>query len=92
MTYDIKKIKEYTSQDIEIYNLLTSKEGEQLLDWLEKRYVIRKIDEFQQDGILTALITQRHIGKADVYFELKRHINLIKSFLEYESKRSSTNR
>ena len=75
--------KEYepSDEDKKIYSLLSSKEGELFMEWLRKRTIERQLGYGQSDGVQTAILTARELGRHDVYHELKRLIFRISSYV-----------
>lgn len=65
-----------------IGSLLESKEGKFLMDWLRKRTIERQIGHGVQDGVQTAILTARELGRNDIFHEINFLINKVKSYAD----------
>jgi len=68
-------------EEKQIYSILKTKEGELLMDWLEKKTIKKQLGQGVADGMQTALMTHRELGRRDVYFEFCSLINKIESYV-----------
>lgn len=70
-----------TPQEKQIYDLLSSKEGQEFMDWLRKKTIERQVGLGVQDGIQTALLTHREVGRCDIYHEITRLLFKVSSYV-----------
>jgi hypothetical protein len=71
------RYKKPSDEELKIYSFLTSEDGKVFLEWLRKRTVEKQIGQGVQDGIQTALLTARELGRQDIYHEINRLISKI---------------
>ena len=83
MIEEIQKLvtKKPSDQEMVIFNLLTSREGEEFLSWLKQRTIEKQIGLGVQDGVQTAILTARELGRSDIYHEVNRLIVKISSYV-----------
>lgn len=75
-----QKQLEPMDEEMKIYAQLTSAEGKVFIDWLRKRTIEKPIGLGVQDGIQTALLTARELGRSDIYHEITRLINKVSKY------------
>lgn len=78
------KGREPSPEELKIYSLLTSEEGKMLMDWLRARTIERQIGHGVQDGIQTAILTARELGRNDIYHELSKLLIKVSSYANRE--------
>lgn len=81
---DNLKNRKPSDEEKQIYTLLTSKDGKVLLDWLKNRTIEKQIVNPAQDGIQTALMNSRELGRTDIYHEIKRIMLKVSSYVNRE--------
>ena len=81
---DIVKGRKPSNDEMKIYSFLTSDEGKIFVDWLRKRTIEKQIGHGVQDGMQTALLTARELGRCDVYHEINRLILKVFSYVNRE--------
>jgi hypothetical protein len=72
---DIKEIfkrNEPTDEEKKIYSVLSTKEGQEVMSWIRKRTIEKQFGLGVQDGIQTAILTARELGRCDFYHELNK--------------------
>lgn len=75
-----QKQLEPKDEELKIYAHLTSSEGKFFMDWLRNRTIEKPIGLGVQDGIQTALLTARELGRSDIYHEITRLINKVSKY------------
>lgn len=65
-----------------IYTMLKSEEGKIFLDWLRKRTLEKQIGYGVEDGVQTAILTARELGRSDVYHELNHLLIKVKKYAD----------
>ena len=81
---DIIKGRKPSKDEMEIYSFLTSEQGDVFVNWLRKKTIEKQIGHGVQDGIQTALLTARELGRCDVYHEINRLILKVSSYVNRE--------
>lgn len=79
---DIKNVFSKGPSDTEkaIYTLLSSEEGKIFLEWLRKRTIEKQIGYGVDDGVQTAILTARELGRNDVYHEITQLLIKVKKY------------
>ena len=70
-----------SDEELKVYSFLTSEDGKQFVEWLRKRTIEKQIGYGVHEGIQTALLTARELGRQDVYHEINRLINKVLSYV-----------
>jgi hypothetical protein len=78
---DAVKGRRPSDDEIAIYSFLISDEGKVFVEWLRKRTIEKHIGYGVQDGIQTALLTARELGRCDIYHEVNRLILKVSSYV-----------
>jgi hypothetical protein len=66
--------------ELAIYNLLKTEKGAVFFDWLKKRTVEKQIGYGVADGVQTAILISRELGRNDIYHEIKNLINKVELY------------
>jgi hypothetical protein len=82
MTLNISKIMKpkLTETEKKIYKMLSTHEGLVFLDWLRDRTIEKQIGAGVSDGIQTAIMTARELGRSDIYHEIKILLSKVSSY------------
>lgn len=73
-------VEAFTAEELTLYSMLISKDGEMFMQWLRKRTVDQQIGLGVADGIQTAILTARELGRSDIYHEINRLINKVSKY------------
>lgn len=65
-----------------VYSMLNTDEGKVFLEWLRKRTIERQIGYGVADGIQTAILTSRELGRQDIYHELNQLLTKMKAYAD----------
>jgi hypothetical protein len=81
MDKQVKDITDiFTEEELKIYSMLISENGEMFLRWLRKRTVDQQMGLGVADGIQTAILTARELGRSDIYHEINKLINRVSKY------------
>jgi ubiquinone biosynthesis protein Coq4 len=71
-----------SAEEERLYKIFTSEDGKYFLEWLRKETIEKPINLGVQDGVQTAMLQSRELGKHDIYHKIIRLIIKITAFYD----------